>query len=33
MAEVKAGRKIGMKEALDITKVITAEVEAEQEVN
>ena len=30
MSEVKAGRKIGMKEALDITKTISAEIEAEQ---
>jgi len=31
-AAVKAGRHIGMKEALDITKQVTAEIEAENEV-
>jgi len=30
MREVKAGKQIGMKEALDITKQITAEVEADE---
>ncbi len=32
MAKAKAGQKIGMKEALDLTKQISAEVEAEQGV-